>query len=185
MKGPVQGSVLAGCIFIPFIASVLNGKLINMSKMNTETEPEYVLVSTVFHCGWEIGIRSFRNNIYFLHKSCPRFTYFLLSYKFDNKGIFKQFGDRFQIECIFWEVLKLAAGTHTSKSGNSLQELAMVCAEQSLQFPKQMFALCSSQVTPIRKDQHWRCLYNAHTSLNSLQKYHCGLIYLILVYMLT
>lgn len=46
--------------------------------------------------------------------------YFLFSYKFDNKGIFKHFGDRFQIECIFWEVLTPAAGTHTSKSGNSL-----------------------------------------------------------------
>lgn len=39
-KGSGQGSVLAGCLFIPFITSVLNGILVNMSKMNTETEPE-------------------------------------------------------------------------------------------------------------------------------------------------
>lgn len=39
-KGSGRGSVLAGCLFIPFITSVLNGILVNMSKMNTETEPE-------------------------------------------------------------------------------------------------------------------------------------------------
>lgn len=75
--------------------------------------------------------------------------YFLLSYKFDNKGIFKYFGDRFQIECIFWKVLTPAAGTQTSKSGNSLEELAVACAEENLQFPKQAFRLCSSQASPL------------------------------------
>lgn len=43
-KGSGQGSVLAGCLFVPFITSVLNGLLVNMSKMNTETEPEEVML---------------------------------------------------------------------------------------------------------------------------------------------
>lgn len=58
---------------------------------------------------WNMKFRN-RNNCY-LHKPCPCFTYFLLSYKFDNKGIFEHFGDRFQIECNFLEVVTLAAGT--------------------------------------------------------------------------